>query len=723
MLGGPDRAVPLPPAAAPEALRIAGWLLANALLATACWRLSGRLFPRDTAAERGLHCLVLAWAGLVGALLALGSVGLLTAPLALAAVAALAATAHLCLGLRGGAALRPTELPRPSPLWPAVWSALFALAVGHVVVNGLLVFPTDWDTLNYHLPMIDQWLQAQRLFTPACFHWSNPGNHELLGLWAVAPCSGDYCIVLNNLPAVVLLAAATVQMGRELGLSRRFAHLAGAVAVANSVVLHQLLDAENDVAVAALFCAGLLYGLRFLRSRRRPDLLLCSLSVGLLAGVKYYALGYAALAGGGVVALTAAARGPGAALRAAGALAAGTALFAGYWYARNAWVSGSPLYPREFGRPEDTLSRIYPAVATSSFLGNRDPRLPGLAVKAVWRMAGPCHLAALLALPGTLGYLALSGALRRDPGRAGLALLTTGAAALLLITPFAVEDIPGTLNHAEGGYGPARYGLCFLTLAVLALVVTLEGAARALRRVGGAAGHVLAGLLALGCLVQLVFTEPRLPRRWADTALVAGTLLLIAANVVLLCRRRPAARRPVALALAVAAAVGWPLFCTQLAAAWHAGFAGHYDRAFSTGVYSYLSAEAPAGSRICVLEFECYPFFGSARQFRVCQPVYTASAEELTRYLRRYDVAYVAARRPGRASEILRCFRWFDELRARHPDAFALARQDDLLALYRRNCGPGEGAPGAVGATPGRGSSPLAAHAPPAGGTRGRAPP
>jgi hypothetical protein len=42
----------------------------------------------------------------------------------------------------------------------------------------------------------------------------------------------------------------------------------------------------------------------------------------------------------------------------------------------------------------------------------------------------------------------------------GLLLIGTGLA--LAVTPFAVEDQPGTLNHLRWGYGPVRYGLCLL---------------------------------------------------------------------------------------------------------------------------------------------------------------------------------------------------------------------------------------------------------------------
>jgi hypothetical protein len=701
-----------------DALGAACWILANILLGTACWRAARRLFPESTGAELVLHCLVLAWSGVLSVLLILGIFGLLTGFLATATVAALSAAVHLCLRGRGrgdssgftdtqhGFAFR-TAFPRdggavsrltgaravsaqPFSIGSAVWWLVLPLGVGHVLVNGLLVFPRDWDTLYYHLPMIDQWLQARCLYTPDCWHWSYPGNHELFGLWAIAPFSGDFFNALNNLPAAALLAVAMICLGGEVGLSRPFAHLAGIAAVSNYVVLCQLVDNENDVAVAALFFTGFFYGLRFLRSRRQADLMLCSVVVGLLAGVKFYALGYAILVGGVLILFAFLAWGPGAVLQAGAALLGGMVLFGGYWYFRNAWVSGSPLYPRDLWQAEDMFSRLYPGAATSSFIGNGQPEVFGLAVKAVWGMTGPCHLLALLLLPITLPYLALAGIGRRDQAyqgirrvRGAIVLLTVGAATLLLLTPFAVEDTPGTLNQVRWGYCPVRYGLCFLTLAVFVLLVVLQDAAGRLRRFDpyGAAGHILVGLLAVGCAIQFTFTDERLPRRWDDTILAAVLLLLVAVIVVLIRHLWPATRKVLVVGVGLGAVAGFSLFTGSLAATWHLRFTAHYDHYFGTKLYRRMAAEIPSGSRICVMETQCFPFFGSARQFRVCQPVYTASPEELGDYLHQHDTDYVAVPPGGHISET---FFWFNELKSQHPDAFPAVWDDPLLPLYRR---------------------------------------
>ena len=74
-------------------------------------------------------------------------------------------------------------------------------------------------------------------------------------------------------------------------------------------MLRQLTDSENDLAVVGLFLTALAYSLRHARRGRRSDLAFASVTLGLLAGVKYYALGYAVVAAATLVLLTVALRG------------------------------------------------------------------------------------------------------------------------------------------------------------------------------------------------------------------------------------------------------------------------------------------------------------------------------------------------------------------------------------------------------------------------------
>ena len=108
-----------------------------------------------------------------------------------------------------------------------------------------------------------------------------------------------------------MLAVASYQFARSIGTDETLAHLATLSIVGSGVVWGQLITLDNDLAVAALFTAALNYGLRYARDGRAADLGYVAVAIGLLAGVKYYSLGYAAVAGLGAIAFAWSYRRPG----------------------------------------------------------------------------------------------------------------------------------------------------------------------------------------------------------------------------------------------------------------------------------------------------------------------------------------------------------------------------------------------------------------------------
>ncbi len=672
------------------------WLAVNGLLGLTSWKTARALYPRDGVYQNIVHALVLGWACVVSVSTALGLAGVLAGFPLLAGVACVCLVALAVLSRRPVPAPRPRRLRPGDVCWAVVWGMVLSAWAGHVVHNGLLRFPTDWDSLNYHIPLVVQWLHAGSLYAPDCFHWSNPGNGELLGLWMVAPFSGDFLIHLNTLPAALLLALGSVELGRSLGLSRTFAHLAALTVVSHYVVLRQLVSNENDVAAAALFVAATAYELRHLRRGRRADLVLCAVSLGLLAGVKFYALGYALLLAAVLCGALALRRGAAAAGGAFAVLLAGLVLWGGYWYLRNVVVTGSPVFPKGLREEDDVLRLIYPEVDRSSFLGSGRPEVFPLFGVAVWRMIGPCHLAALLALPLSAAWLVAPWRRWRRGGartaRLVVSLLLLGALALVLVTPFAVEDAPGTLNQLRAHYCPVRYALCLLTLAVFGLCLVLQDGCRALRRLPRGArwpAWIPPGLLAAGALFQFVRPSPRLgwptvDLGWpkVDNGLFSADIFLAACVGVVVWHLWSSLRRALVPAAAVAALLGWAVACDRLSEHWHRGFARHYEGFFFTWAFRHLADDDPDGARVCVLDYRSYPFFGSARQFRVCQPLYVPSPDGLLDYLRSRRATLVAAA-PGERHQGWNYFLWFDECRAHHPDSFRPLDSEGRFSLFR----------------------------------------
>jgi hypothetical protein len=258
-------------------------------------------------------------------------------------------------------------------------------------------------------------------------------------------------------------------------------------------------------------------------------------------------------------------------------------------------------------------------------------------------MAGPCQLAALLALPITAGVMVACG---RAAGRA-VAVAALGAGLVLLATPFTVEDQPGTLNQLHEQYCPVRYGMCFLSLAVLTLVAALDRLCRAVPgrllgsvvRVGVAGGFTVA----VGVQVRML-TRRGTAGDLTDCALVAGVVLLVAASVAWSVRLRSKLGRPIAVAAVAAGVAGAAAGAGALAGRWHDGFIPFYERMLGPGLLKYMDRQMPRGSAVCVLDLQLYPFFGSSRQFRVCQPGRATGYAAWAEYIESRRVVLVIAR-------------------------------------------------------------------------------
>lgn len=656
------------------------WLLANAALTILSFTCAKILFPKARAHELVMHSLVLGLSCVVGVGTVLGAIGMLRAYLFLLAVPL--AQLLLLRGLRlykshfsDGARERTCRAQRIQEqitahrtrhqiAWPtAMWTALFGCAMAHVILHGLLSFPYDYDCLMYHIPMVDHWLQAEGINHADTATWWLPGNNELVELWIVGPFTGDFLVALNNVPILALWAASLLQLGGLVGLPRRAANLAAFAAICVQPTLYELDNAANDMAVAAYWTAAICYLLRHLRTRRAPDLYLFGVAVGALAGVKYYAVGYAtALA---CVATLVLLRRCGwrDAVKGAVLTAALGCLFGGYWYVRNLVLSGSPIYPMDFAGPRDELG--YPDVWATTLLGNAHHDLLPVVWQSLCNMLGPFHVFCILCTPLVL-VLLFSQAVARHCGRAStgrtdralvLFLALLAAAALLLITPFCVETEPGTLNQLRWGHALARYGLCFWGTSAIAAVSVLFAWLAPCSRVGsgrlrGLSVSRVATAALLGICTWQVWSRLRMNWDWGlfyygivEGSVVAIDVVLVVfltgAIVVSFRSRDLAFGTGAAAILCAGAATG----ISGLSARWHDGYASHFDKMFGTDVFSVLERCVPDRATICVLDERPYAFYGSRRQFRVCSPRILRSSDALFSFLGRNRVTVIATRR------------------------------------------------------------------------------
>jgi hypothetical protein len=383
-------------------------------------------------------------------------------------------------------------------------------------------------------------------------------------------------------------------------------------------------------------------------------------------------------------------RGVRAAVRTAITSLAAVSFLAGYWYVRNLFVAGRPLYPQPVwpGQVSDIVTNEH--VWTSTLLGNPSGEKWDLWFEALWRFTGPAHVAGLVLLPAALLWLLGTGASvsRRDKTggnvRVAFALMCLVAGTLYAITPFTVENQPSTLNSIRLGYDPMRMGLCFLTLATIATVVLIsdclpraigaggrafpdepqETCARAQSWLGNLFAWAFWSVFLAGVIYQFL-VEVRLDggsfsvdRKLAECfwiTLALAELIFVTGAVLVLCRSRHAIAVAVTIALIAlhALGAGW------LSQRWHEGFASHYDRFFATDIFSELERRDADLMLLCSVSHRSYPFFGSRRQFRLVEKHWTSEQPEpVPNRLAFY--AFIRKHRPTHVVGVRRSVPWRD---------------------------------------------------------------
>jgi len=255
---------------------------------------------------------------------------------------------------------RPDGSPSGTP-WTAAdaWAALaLAVAVASRLVAGLhhAADSFTYDVLSYHLHLPASWWAAGRIgVVPTPFGDQAPayapGNAELTYLLALAVTGNLRLAHAGQAPFAGLAALALVATARQLGASRRLS-CGGALAfLMIPEVWQQATEAMADLALASFVLACLPFLLRLSQGRSAADVAALGAGLGLALGTKYagavlvgplVAAGAILLVRGGDPAVRARplSRPAAAALLAILSLACG-----GFWYVRNAAMTGDPTFP------------------------------------------------------------------------------------------------------------------------------------------------------------------------------------------------------------------------------------------------------------------------------------------------------------------------------------------------------------------------------------------
>lgn len=683
------------------------WYAVSVTVILLAWNASRRFFPGDGRALCAMHATTLSWTAIAIVSCVLGAFGILNSITLGCGVLSSVFGCWLWSRKQPGV---DSDLSEPAerngrlfPLfWHVVWCGIAALAVVRVVQLGLMKFPRDWDTLMYHRPLIDLWLQSGSLYVPECVAWHAPGNNEVIGLWWAAPFSGDFWVALMNFPAVLLLALGTYQLGKQLGLTPTIRHATVIAVLGSEVVFREITNAKNDIAIAGLFVTSIAYGTRCIDRKQWTSGVFCGAALGLLAGIKYYALGYAAVALAGLMVIAWSRQGRRFALILALGLIGLMSLPAAYWYGRNAVASGTPVFPLGYkGKNVSELNlRLQRSVWKQSFLGNGRHELFPQYVEAVWEEGGASQGAALMTLPTAFLWIIGSTILsnrRKDIGntakRLGFGVMVVGAWTIFVITPFTVNVEDEGLIRSS--FLVVRFSQVPLLLTVFTLGLLISDTSKWIHGHCASRGStycrhasaVLPLLVTVATLIVFVQrTTARSDGRAALNVFIAIDCVLLSLVLRALSDDESVVGRTLRRTVVTAMLLGgmW-LYCLStsfLSTWWHGGFAKYYDQRFGTQAYTHLEARSGPQPSVTALPFRYYPFFGSRRQFRVHRPLRAMTPRFLLEYLDSNSIDVLVLARRGNQFELYtseRIGQWMEE----NPGVFHKVESGNHFDVYQ----------------------------------------
>jgi hypothetical protein len=325
----------------PDEFRLVVLLAVNALLCVAAFRLARHLSGRSGIGSV-MDGLLIVYAVQYLSVCLTGLLGVLSAE-SMYGLATLASLVMLYVARR--------RQPLPAQKWSADRilvgaAALFVVGylIGFAWVQGAASFPGD-DALTYHLPIPAIWLRDHRLSLQTIWFF-NPANTyspmagETFITWLLAPVGNDVVVRYVQMPAMLLLLAAMIEVITGLGMRPGAAALVALAAVLCRAIVAQAALVKDDLFLAAFFMTAVA-GLAPPRLADRLGPWRVGIAAGLFLATKYTALPMAPL-------LLLAVDAP---LRAGWKrrhwlIAVGcVVLLAGPWYLRNWIVAGNPLYP------------------------------------------------------------------------------------------------------------------------------------------------------------------------------------------------------------------------------------------------------------------------------------------------------------------------------------------------------------------------------------------
>ncbi len=242
--------------------------------------------------------------------------------------------------------------PAPGPSLPSFPLPIAALALAATVpaavvaVNALAAPPLTYDALTYHLYIPLRWLQDGGLVGIPTVFGDNaaefaPGNWQLLNVALFELLPADYPFELLAMAAMVLTFAVVVRLTATF--EPRFAGLAAFSALFHPLVFRIGLGDWPDLFCCGLLLAGVLFTLQFRERDDSEQALWGFAAYGMAIGTKVAYLPYAGLSALTLTTILLWRR----RFRLLAAGLAPSILTGGWWYLRNWFLYGNPLFPVE----------------------------------------------------------------------------------------------------------------------------------------------------------------------------------------------------------------------------------------------------------------------------------------------------------------------------------------------------------------------------------------
>jgi hypothetical protein len=156
------------------------------------------------------------------------------------------------------------------------------------LIAAIAIAPNTWDSMTYHLARIVYWMQNDSVmqFANASERQAAfPINTEVLQGWTMMLSGGDRFVQTIQWTAQLGVIAFVVAAGKDLGFRLRDRSMAAAAFLAMPIAVAESSSSQNDMAMAFLAAAALLFLVRGLRGEKGA-LALMAIAVGLMVGMK-----------------------------------------------------------------------------------------------------------------------------------------------------------------------------------------------------------------------------------------------------------------------------------------------------------------------------------------------------------------------------------------------------------------------------------------------------